>query len=183
LPNIASIGEKQKPDIFKNNYKQTVAILLYEFATGKGKEERNFDVGKHDFANKIFTKRVQQEILDKTLELLERIDYDFINMPNSIVLQPNLAFSPSPGIFIESIYKHLNSNLAQIFIGGTITRVHIKNGYITGYIYNETSKTSLMVHMDVENDNRINKNKKQNKLSTVKQRIFFSFKLPQKHEK
>ncbi|CAL2093522.1 conserved hypothetical protein [Tenacibaculum sp. 190524A05c] len=181
FPEVDVIKETKKVEIFTTNYKKAAAILLYEFATGEGKNERNFNLGEHDFANKILTREVQEEILSKTLELLERIEYDFINMPDSIVLQVNLGFSPSPGIFIESLYKHLNSNFAQIFIGGAIVRIQIKNGYITGYIYNETTRTSLMLHMNVENEGRKDNLQQQNKLSTVIQRIYFSFKLPQKH--
>lgn len=182
-PEVKILGDKEREAILKSSdYKKTVAILLFEFSTGKGKSIYNFDYGVHDFANKILTDRIQKEILDKTLELLERINYDFVTIPDSIVLQPALPFSPSPGIFIESIYKHLNSNLAQLFIGGAIVRVQIKNGNIVGYIQNDTSKTSLMIHMNVENLKREDGQKKQKRLSTIRQRIHFSFKLPSKYD-
>lgn len=183
FPGVELVENRDKEGIFRNkDYKKTVAILLYEFAKGEGKAIRHFNYGTHDFADKILEYRIQKEILDKTLELLERIDYDFTTIPDSIVLQPALSFSPSPGIFIESIYKHLNSNLAQLFMGGAIVRVQIKNGNIVGYIQNDTSKTSLMIHMNVDNFNRDKTNQKQRILSNIRQRIHFSFKLPSKYD-
>ncbi|MFT5890163.1 MAG: hypothetical protein ACI9Y7_000252 [Dokdonia sp.] len=177
------VAERSKQNIFegKGTYKKTVAILLYEYAMGEGKAIRDFGYSTHDFATKILTDRVQKEILDKTLELLERTDYDFVTIPDSIVLRPALPFSPSPGIFVESIDKHLNSNLAQLFMGGAIVYVRIKNGNIVGYIENKTTKNSLFLHMGVDNDDR-NDEGMQKRLSTITQRIHFSFKLPSKYD-
>lgn len=178
FPDVDKLSsEEEKQTFFRKSNKTTVAILLYEFATGKGPEIRNFDFHKHKFAQAILSGRVIEEIMDETLKLLRQIDYDFVNKPDSKNLKIGLELSPTlnPIDILDSVDKHLDSNLAQIFIGGAFALVHIKNKKLEGYIFNETGKQSLMLHVadDVARGNTNNVG-----LSTVKQRIYFAFKLP-----
>lgn len=82
----------------------------------------------------------------------------------------------NPLKWLESADKHLDSNLSQFFIGGSVAFFYIENKRIVGQIYNETSRNSVSLHA-LKNKSRI-ENSKNNKLSTIKQRIYFTFKLP-----
>lgn len=177
-PGVEILEEKEKEKLFKKNYEASVAILLYEFATGEGPEERNFDYHVHKFAQAILQDRMIDEIMEETLKLLQQTNYDFVNKPDSKDLKVDLELSPTPLYVIESFDKHLNSNLAQIFIGGAFALVRIKNKKLEGYIYNKTSRESLMLHLNVGNRKRKNDGADKKRLSTIIQRIYFTFKLP-----
>ncbi|AYN05786.1 hypothetical protein [Flavobacterium sp. 140616W15] len=177
-PGVKTLEDGEKEELFKNNYKASVAILLYEFATGTGPEIRNFDYHVHKFAQAILQDRMIDEIMEETLKLLQQTNYDFVNKPDSKDLKVDLELSPTPVFVIESFDKHLNSNLAQIFIGGAFALVRIKNKKLEGYIYNKTSRESLMLHLNVGNRKRKNDRADEKILSTIIQRIYFTFKLP-----
>ncbi|MFK7113462.1 hypothetical protein V3468_03300 [Flavobacterium oreochromis] len=170
--------EEKKIDYFKSNDVATVAILLYEFGSSKGPAIRNFDYYEHAIAKAIIKDRIIQEIMEETLILLRKTNYDFEKMPDSKEFKINLEFSPTPIYTIESLDKHLASDLAQIFIGGAFALVRIRNKKIEGYIYNETSLESLLLHLDIGNVERTGKNDP--RLSTIIQRYYFTFKLPKK---
>jgi|GEM_PF-2079908 len=176
-PGVSKLEDSKKEILFKSSYEATVAILLYEFATGTGPEIRNFDLHEHKFAQAVLNGRMIDEIMEETLKLLRQTNYDFTNKPDSKDLKVDLEFSPTPTYLIEMIDKHLDSNLAQMFIGGAFALVRIKNKKLEGYIYNETGRKSLMLHA-ASDLKRNNKGKKETILSSIKQRIYFTFKLP-----
>ncbi|MEW5675603.1 hypothetical protein ABGT15_04765 [Flavobacterium enshiense] len=177
-PGVGKLNDKGKENLFKKNYEASVAILLYEFATGTGPEARNFDYHKHAFARAILHGRMINEIMEETLKLLRQTRYDFVNKPDSKELKIDLEFSPTPTYAIESLDKHLDSNFAQIFIGGAFALVRIRNGKLEGYIYNQTSRESLGLHLEIGNIKRKKNGKKETAISTVVQRFYFTFKLP-----
>ncbi|MET3028544.1 hypothetical protein ABXT06_17835 [Flavobacterium sp. UW10123] len=172
------IEENEKEYLFKKSYEATVAILLYEFATGKGPEVRSFDYNEHKFAQALLKDRMIQEIMEETLKLLRQTNYDFVNRPDSKDLKVDLEFSPTLEYAIESLDKHLDSNLVQIFIGGAFALVRIKNKKLEGYIYNQTGRQSLMLHVGNDRKRKNIKEEKEALLSTIAQRIYFTFKLP-----
>jgi hypothetical protein len=131
----------------------------------------------HKFAQAILQDRMIDEIMEETLKLLRQTNYDFVNKPDSKDLKVDLELSPTPLYLIESFDKHLNSNLAQIFIGGAFALVRIKNKKLEGYIYNKTSRESLMLHLNIGNRIRKNNGTKEKGLSTIMQRFYFTFKL------
>ncbi|MDA6070416.1 hypothetical protein NJT12_12370 [Flavobacterium sp. AC] len=177
-PGVEKLGEQEKKILFKKSYEATVAILIYEFATGKGLETRSFDYYEHKFAQALLKGRMIDEIMEETLKLLRQTNYDFVSKPDSKDLKLDLELSPTSIYDIESFDKHLDSNLAQIFIGGAFALVRVKNKKLEGYIYNKTSRESLMIHLNVGNRNRKNDGEKEKQLSTIVQRIYFTFKLP-----
>ncbi|CAA9201225.1 hypothetical protein FLA105534_03477 [Flavobacterium bizetiae] len=178
-PGIRGItDEDRKQSLFRKSSDATVAILLYEFATGTGKQSRDFDFYKHKFAQAILKDRIINEIMEETLKLLIQTNYDFVNKPDSKELKIDLEFSPTPTYLIESIDKHFDSNLAQIVIGGAFALVRIRKGKLEGYIYNETSRESLILHLNVGDIHRKDDGSKERSLSTIVQRIYFTFKLP-----
>lgn len=170
--------ENEKQVLFRKSYEASVAILLYEFATGTGPKERNFDFYQHKFAQAILQDRMIQEIMEETLKLLRQTNYDFVNKPDSKELLISLEFSPTLRYSIESLDKHFDSNLAQIFIGGAFALVRINRGKLEGYIYNETSRESLVLHLNVGNIKRHDNGIEEQRLSTIIQRFYFRFELP-----
>ena len=170
--------ENGKESLFRKSSDATVAMLLYEFATGTGKQSRDFDFYKHKFAQDILKDRMINEIMEETLKLLIQTNYDFVNKPDSKDLKINLEFSPTLTYAIESLDKHFDSNLAQILIGGAFALVRIRKGKLEGYIYNETTRESLMLHLSVGNIERKDDRSQERRLSTIVQRIYFTFKLP-----
>lgn len=170
--------ENRKESLFRKSYEATVAILLYEFASGTGPQSRKFDFYEHKFAQAILEDRMINEIMEETLKLLRQTNYDFVNKPDSKELKIDLEFSPTVTYAIESLDKHLDSNLAQIFIGGAFALVRIRKGKLEGYIYNETSRESLILHLNVGDIQRKDDGSKERSLSTIVQRIYFTFKLP-----
>lgn len=178
-PGVGKFTDSNKEILFKKSYEATIAILLYEFAKGEGPEIRNFDYHEHKFAQALLKDRMIKEIMEETLKLLRQTNYDFVNRPDSKDLKLDLEFSPTSLTYaIEGIDKHLDSNLAQIFVGGTFALVRIKNKKLEGYIYNKTGRNSLMLHItdNIERKNIIDE--KEVRLSTIIQRIYFTFKLP-----
>ncbi|WP_394775402.1 hypothetical protein [Flavobacterium sp.] len=169
-------GEKQS--LFRKSYEATVAILLYEFATGKGPKDRSFDFRQHKFAQAILEDRMIKEIMEETLKLLRQTNYDFVNKPDSQELKIDLEFSPTLTYAIESLDKHFDSNLAQIFIGGAFALVRIRNGKLEGYIYNETSRESLVLLLNIGDLKRKGDGSEERRLSSIVQRIYFTFELP-----
>ncbi|KQO21659.1 hypothetical protein ASF10_12985 [Flavobacterium sp. Leaf82] len=178
-PGVDKLSDNQKKSLFETSYEDTVAILLYEFAEGVGPKDRIFDFCDHKFAQAILSNWLIREIMEETLKLLRQTNYDFVNRPDSKDLKLNIEFSPTPTYSIEALDKHLNSNLAQIFIGGGFALVRIRGGKLEGYIYNETSKESLMLHLTVGDIERKDNEKQYQKMSTIIQRIYFTFELPQ----
>ncbi|MBS7233604.1 hypothetical protein KHA90_21555 [Flavobacterium psychroterrae] len=175
---VKKLNENDKQLLFTKSYEATVAILLYEFATGEGLQNRNFDFHQHKFAQAILENRMIKEIMEETLKLLRQTNYDFVNKPDSQELKIDLEFSPTLTYAIESLDKHFDSNLAQIFIGGAFALVRIRNAKLEGYVYNETSRESLLLHLSIGDLKRKGDQSEERRLSSIVQRIYFTFNLP-----
>ncbi|MEQ6122704.1 DUF6443 domain-containing protein [Pseudotenacibaculum sp. MALMAid0570] len=180
--NLSKLTEKQKQKYFETDELTTIGILLYEFATGTGKVERDFIYGKHPFATSYLSGRIVEELLGELTAILEKKGYDFKKLPDTNTETIKLEFSPdiskwNPASWKESAQKHANSNHSQFFIGGATARVKIKDQNLYIMIYNNTSRESLYLHQKVGNYKR--KPGKKNKiLSTIRQNIFAIWKIP-----
>lgn len=190
-PNLMKVveadnAEKEKIRLFETNYKATVAILLHEFATGISDEhQRRFNYNEHPFANKVLEGRMLKEIMKEAIDILERDRYDFETMPDvkEFSYQLTLEFSPdkNPRYWLESLDKHFDSNLPQFFMGGAVAYFYIKNGKLIGMIENKTGRKSLMLHIGNDYDLEKASDKQERPiLTTVSQRVYFTFKLPKK---
>jgi len=172
---LSNLSESGKQKIFKTDAIGTIGILLWEFATGTGKGVRKFEVGTHPFADKLMDGRILEEIVNEFNEKAKKNGYNFSNAGNSKEYNIALEFSPNknPTSWMESIKKHVNSNAVQFFVGGAIAKVRIQDNNLMIQIYNETSRSSLMLHIG-ENYDRKDGNKP---LSTIKQYINASYQL------
>ncbi len=166
---LSNLSETEKQKIFETDELGTIGILLWEFATGTGKEVREFQVGIHQFANSVIDGRILKEIVEEFNVAARKDGYEFSNLENSKTYNIALEFSPTknPSSWLESLQKHINSNASQFFIGGAVARVGIKDRNMVLQIYNETSRSSLMFHLG-KNYDRKNGNVR---LSTIKQYI------------
>ena len=175
---VSQLREEDKQLIFKEDAVKTVGILLWEFATGTGKGSRKFQYGVHPFANSVFEGRIINEIVDEFNGKLKNDGYDFSKVGNSNKHRIWLEFSPNsnPNSWMESLNKHIDSNLPQFFIGGAFADVEIQDKNLIIQIYNETSRSSLMLHIG-SNYDRVPNSEEQKPLSTIKQYIKASFKL------
>ncbi len=201
IVNVKGNDEKKKDKLFEESAEATVAILVYEFLEGEGTTPREFYYDKHPFAKAMFQGRILEEIIKEVVDNMERNKHDFKNVTESENYKVDLEFSPSIKLgkkiikdykntsieekyklisgLIESGDKHLNSNWTQLFIGGGTAYVYIKDKEVHIKIENFTSKSSFALHMlKNEENNKKGKNGKRPIFSTIKQEIYFSFKLP-----
>ncbi|MGN6568378.1 MAG: RHS repeat-associated core domain-containing protein, partial [Flavipsychrobacter sp.] len=175
--NIKTEGQKQA--IFKKDADKTVAILLYEFATGTGKEKRTFDYNTNPFVNKFLEGRVLPEIMKNFYQEVqkEHLTYEKFKElgKEGKSIKFGLSFSPDQTSLRDSLKKHLNSNLAQFFIGGASISVKPgqKDGTIIVTVSNDTSRRSLLVHLGENYKRTGNDNEQQKPLSTIKQELRF----------
>lgn len=170
---VSKLSEADKQEIFKTDAIETIGVLLWEFATGTGMENRSFNYGEHPFATQYIDGRLN-EILYIFNDKLN--DAGYKTRPNSTdFYNISLPFSPfsNPESWGESIAKHIASNKVEFFIGGAIAKVRLQNNTIEGQVKNATSRNSLFLHA-AKNYERKNGNRP---LSTIYQLINFSFKL------
>jgi hypothetical protein len=169
-PGVVNANETTKQKQFVTDPANSVAILMYEFATGTGKDNRvfNYDGRKGTFATTFISGRVLHEV-EGTLvkEMKKRTAAEFkkdgINFP--------LPFSPGHTNFPESVVKHLSSNFTQLFVGGAtvfVTATEDPN-IVDLKIENRTTRYSLNLHSG-GNYSRDGKDGNQEKpLSTITQ--------------
>ncbi|HKM03959.1 MAG TPA: RHS repeat-associated core domain-containing protein, partial [Lachnospiraceae bacterium] len=172
LTNIKT--EEQKQYVFKTDAYLTTGILLNEFAQGNGKPVREFKQGVNPFADSVLAGRVESEIINKTYGKIADRNMTYGQWSQTKdTLKFGLSFSPDQTSLKESINKHMNSNLEQLFIGGSVVQVFPgDSNSINGVLINSTSRSSLMLH--ITNDyTKTGGNDKP--LSSVDQKIFFSF--------
>lgn len=152
---VDKLTEKEKQSKFKIDVNATVAILLYEFATGTGEEKRIFGPS-HDITEKIAKGNAVKQALDKfyednkgkNIDKLEKVIFKFKFSPNS--KGEELFNIP------KSLFEHLEAareiiideKWSTLFIGGADLIVKpgkVNNLQIT--LINRTSKSSLMLHV------------------------------------
>lgn len=176
---VATYTEEDKKVQFETNANSTVAILLYEFAQGTGTAQHTFgysSTNTNSFANKVVEGRVKDEVANKLYEGILKDAYSYQeHLASGEAYKFGLAFSPDDTKTIgESVQKHLNSNLAQFFIGGanvSVTPIDATSVDVT--ITNFTSRNSLMVHQGQNYDMEKDKTDNRTPLSTTSQTIRF----------
>jgi len=176
-PFVGSLNEFEKQNQFQINGNNAVAILLYEFATGTGADERVFPLDS-DIAQKLVEgdrlTAIKNDFFSRLTEA--NLSYEqFVSNGNTI--DGGYAFSPDHTTIVGSINAHINANLVQFFIGGTSNKYSPTNqpGWIKVTITNETSRYSFLSHQgsnyprDGSGNNR--------PLSTIKQEFTFLLKI------
>jgi len=176
-PNVSTYSESTKQEIFDNDANKTVAILLYEFATGTGEENRIFtSLKENSFARKFIEGRILKEVYNDFYYQIEKNKCSYDKFKNSEITI-SLEFSPdNTKTFLESIQKHIDSNLSQFFIGGAIARIRATEepNWVIVEVINNTSRKSLMFHIA---NNYEREKGKIVPLSTIGQRIIFKMKI------
>jgi RHS repeat-associated protein len=183
-PDVAKANEATKQAQFKSNPENSVAILLYEFATGTGKDNRTFNYGgKESFANAFVQGRVLGEVQNDFVNAIQGKTYEQFKKDGA---KFGLEFSPDHAGLQESVEKHMDSNLPQFFVGGanvSVTATDDEN-WVNVTITNYTTRNSLMLHQG-ENYKRDGKDGGTEKpLSTISQTFTFKMKIdPSKFKK
>ncbi|MDD6357780.1 MAG: hypothetical protein PUG15_06780, partial [Bacteroidales bacterium] len=176
-PNVSTYEETSKQQIFDTDANKTVAILLYEFATGTGEENRIFtSLKENSFARKFIEGRILKEVYNDFYYQIEKNKCSYDKFKNSEITI-SLEFSPdNTKTFLESIQKHIDSNLSQFFIGGAIARIRATEepNWVIVEVINYTSRKSLMFHIA---NNYEREKGKIVPLSTIGQRIIFKMKI------
>jgi len=175
-PNVSTYEETSKQQIFDTDANKTVAILLYEFATGEGEEIRIFNSLKDkSFARKFIEGRILKEIQNDFYDIIEqgKLSYEIFKK-NGVKI--TLEFSPDQTDFYTSYKKHKDSNFVQFFIGGASAEITATNNpdWVKVSVVNPTSRKSLMLHA-TESYNR--EYGKIIPLSTIWQKIVFQMKI------
>lgn len=183
-PGVEKANEAVKQTQFKTNANNSVAILLYEFATGTGKDHRTFNYGeKGSFANTFVQGRVLTEVQTDLYDKIQNMTYSEFKKEGA---KFGLEFSPDHAGLQESIEKHLDSNLPQFFIGGANVSVSATDdeNWVSVSITNYTTRNSLMLHIG-GNYQRDGKDEGAEKpLSTISQTFTFRMKIdPSKFKK
>jgi RHS repeat-associated protein len=181
-PNVGKESNEVKIQQLENDANATVALMLYEFATGTGRDNRTFEKGKHAFADKFLEGRVMEEIKSDFYEKAAQITYlDFTSMNAGSEISFGLEFSPDHAGLQKSIEKHLNSNLPQFFIGGAnvvVTPTLGETGKVDVSITNSTSRSSLMLHLAGDNErDGTDFGHQEKRLSTIRQTITFTMEI------
>ena len=176
-PDVDKANEATKQTQFKSNPDNSVAILLYEFATGTGKDNRTFNYGgKESFANSFIEGRVLSEVSSDFANAIKSKTYSEFQKEGA---KFGLEFSPDHVGLQESVEKHMDSNLSQFFVGGANVSVSATKdaNWVNVSITNSTSRNSLMLHQG-ENYPRDGKDEGTEKpLSTIKQTFTFRMKI------
>ena len=173
--NVENLNETQKQSYFQTDGKKGVAILLYEFANGLGKDRRDFSFD-YNITQQFLQGKVTGDIRNDFLNNLSKNGLTYNQfIKNGNMIKGGYAFSPDHTTVEDSFSKHYNANWVQFFIGGANAEYYPtnENGWIRVVIWNQTTRNSLMLH---QGDNYERDGSGNNlPLSTIKQ--YFTFKL------
>lgn len=161
-PMVDSFDENAKQRVFTSNSRQTIGVLLYEFANGKGPSTRLFDCTKgqkYPFVEQYLRGRLSVEIKNDLRQYLESNEIsrtDF--MQGKVKIDEYLYLELTPGKDLpikESIKRHITSNLEQIFIGGAVIssiEPYDQKSIVKVTVKNTTGMNSLFLHLtdDIE---------------------------------
>ncbi|WP_435253918.1 hypothetical protein [Tenacibaculum sp. A30] len=165
--------------LLKTTVKKGVGYLLYEFANGEGKDERQFPFD-YDMTQQMLAGNVPNDIKVDFFERLDKEGITYDQFLNRITpLSGGYSFSPDHAGIIDSINKHIDvvasANWVQFFIGGASVKYSPSSDpdWIIVELSNGTSRNSLLLHIGENYDRDGSGNNKP--LSTIKQ--YFKFKL------
>lgn len=151
LSGVENLTEKEKENIFHEDTQGTIAILLYEFASGEGEQERIFD---------------NQDAITKDIMKLDFIQYaidDFYenNLGRTDLQSTKYPYQFSPNF---SLYAVLNSSLQhgkagyeilsngdwlRLFLGGTTVHVKPEEDNLIVSVDDSKSRNSWYYHLGV----------------------------------
>ncbi len=169
--------EIKKEQEFMYSGKDGVAILLYEFANGTGKDERTFSFDS-DMTKQMLAGNVINDIKADFNEKIAKKGLTFDQfVANGIKEDGNYSFSPDHTWVVDSFNKHVNANWVQFFIGGANTKYYPSSdtGFIIVELTNSTSRNSLLLH--VGNEYKRDGTGFNRPLSTIKQTFKFKLKI------
>jgi RHS repeat-associated protein len=193
LPGVSKLTEKQKQEIFKNDTKGTIGILLYEFATGTGpsKDEGLREFGKDSAISKDIAKMdITQNAVDGFYEKnagaspdskLESKHYHSMS-PNSKLSQGfNLATATKEHAKI-AIDKAQGATPLRVFLGSMGYNIKSDGKNLNITVTDSKSRNSLFLHgdkvMDIaKNVNRDGTKSANPSLSSTTQKYKFSIPL------
>ncbi|WP_040880314.1 hypothetical protein [Galbibacter orientalis] len=176
-PKANITSEPEKITQFRDNGKNGVAILLYEFATGTGANIRDFPFD-YDMTKQMLAGNVPSDIKKDFLNQLSKRGATFEEfVEQNQTIAGSYAFSPDHTNVQDSFNKHVKANWVQFFIGGASAKYSPSPdvGWINVELSNGTSRSSLILHI-AENYPR-SENGKNRPLSTIKQTFKFKLKI------
>jgi hypothetical protein len=154
-PNVENLSESEKQKDFRTNAEKTQGILLYEFATGTGKTEREFNY-PDPIVKEIASGYVLGDILNKFNEHLKKEKLTLSEWSKKGEnFESDIPFSPDHAGTLKSISRHFSSNSSQFLIGGStfVISPSSKEGLVSVTIENKMSKNSLFLHVLDNKDN------------------------------
>ena len=154
-PNVENLSESEKQKDFRTNAEKTQGILLYEFATGTGKKEREFNY-PDPIVKEIASGYVLGDIIDKFNEHLKKEKLTLSEWSKKGEnFGSDIPFSPDHAGTLKSISRHFSSNSSQFLIGGStfVISPTSKEGLVSVTIENNMSKNSLFLHVLNNKDN------------------------------
>jgi hypothetical protein len=142
-------NEIQREQEFMYDGKTGVAILLYEFANGLGKDERSFSTD-FDITKQMIAGNVPNDIKADFLKKLSDENLTFNQfLQRTTPLSGGYSFSPDHTGVVDSFNKHINANWVQFFIGAASAKYYPSTdpGCIIVELTNGTSRKSLLLHV------------------------------------
>jgi hypothetical protein len=152
-PGVADLSESEKQDVFKSSTNGTIGILLHEFATGTGLENRTF-TDEHAITGSIMSKDFGQDAIEafyeknegKEIGNLEQETYQYKFSPNGNASEGFNA--------IQSALEHakagaeiaMNDDFLRLFLGGTTFTLTPNGGSISISMRDDKSRSSLFLH-------------------------------------
>lgn len=154
------MSEHEKANLFKEDTKKSVAILLHEFAQPDGIQHRQFDTS-HALSKSLLKSSGFRYVmkgflnepcyLDTATQLRHMVDYRYVMTPRksttqSILNQTGFALK-------EHIRLAFRPSLAQLFLGSYVVNMNqLDQQWAELTIYNETSRNSLFLHVPNSTD-------------------------------
>lgn len=153
---VAQLSEQEKTNIFKEDTKKSIAILLHEFAEPNGTSHRFFDTS--DAISKSLIKSPGFKLTMRRFlnnDMLEDSATQLKSITNfRYVMTPRKGYES--GSFLRQFSfagkEHLRlafkPNLAQFFLGSYLFSANELDSIWTKVeVYNETSRNSLFLHL------------------------------------
>ena len=150
-PKVASLSEEQKQAAFKSSTRETVGIMLYEFATGTGPANGARSFGSDAAITKsIMSMDIGLDAIDKFYsENIGRSGADVQYVEHRYQMTPN-SIGTVPGTLLENakMLKEIfvDDDWVRVFLGSCTFRMTPANGSINVEIVDSKSRSSLYFH-------------------------------------
>ena len=191
---VSTLTQAQKGALFRTNSKATIAILLYEFATGTGQETTIFDETKYgtfaiveELKSLDFIKEAEQRFYQDNYNgfygQLKTVPFPYEFSPNS---SPLRLFNLPKSIpeHIKACAEIFNEdNYLRLFLGGTVVYMSATDDEggddIIFNVADGKNRNSLFLHASQFSKIAVNVPRSQGNLplSTTKQQYIFTIKL------